>query len=171
MLHHIYMIYVWIESISYIIWPEICIYIYIQSASIAAQRCYLYVRSAGEIWIYVLPLPCSIVQYSSIMSIAMVPIICISATIPACLSHFLAATLPQLPIPLWPLLFQASAASALRMPWNNAKAEAGESKKPQWSSHACSRDSGGFLHLFLNETIVSLTGFMNYTKGRKTDYH
>ena len=28
---------------------------------------------------------------------------------------------------------QASAASALRMPWNNAKAEAGESKKPQWS--------------------------------------
>ena len=135
--------------------------------STTAQRCFLHVRSTGEIRIYVLPLPCSIVQYSSIMSIAMVPIICIFSTIPACLSYFLAtATLPQLPIPLWHCGHCCSKHLQLQHCECLGTMQRLRQENPRNLSGAPTRrrDSGE-MHLFLNETIVSLTGFINYTKN------
>lgn len=135
--------------------------------STTAQRCFLYVRSTGEIRIYVLPLSCSIVQYSSDMSIAMVPIIYIFSTIPACLSHFLAtATLPQLPIPLWHCGHCCSKHLQLQHCECLGTTQRLRQENPRNLSGAPTRrrDSGE-MHLFLHETIVSLTGFINYTKN------
>lgn len=130
--------------------------------SAASRTCAAQGKSESMCWF---PLPCSIVQYSSIMSIAMVPIICIFSTIPACLSQATAA-LPQLPIPLWHCGHCCSKHLQLQHCECLGTMQRLRQENPRNLSGAPTRrrDSGE-MHLFLNETIVSLTGFINHTKN------
>ena len=89
------------------------------------------------------------------------------STIPACLSHFLAtATLPQLPIPLWHCGHCYSKHLQLQHCECLGTTQRLRQENPRNLSGAPTRrrDSGE-MHLFLNETIVSLTGFINHTKN------